>query len=323
MYGYLMHFGIKGQKWGVRRYQNPDGTLTDAGKRRYYSSINGNRLTLLKQKVSDSDFYDIYSDKKIGRAIVDNKSDGGSSLDWIGIKSKERRKGYGQEALDLIIDDLKKSGKKYVELEAAGLDPAAKHIYEKKGFKEIKELKDDDFWNGLTLMKKDLTDSVFISGSSKTQDKESGYYRKSLPKDILKEIDSYMKKGDKILVGDAPGIDRQVQDYVNSKGYSNVVVYGPGKSVRYSANKKWKTKSVDAPQYKEMSPEWLREKDIAMTNDSTKGLAIVLDKGGAKATRNNVDRLMKQNKNVKIFEISSEGENYDKYIDKLIKDISH
>lgn len=31
---YLMHFGIKGQKWGIRRYQNPDGTLTEAGKRR-------------------------------------------------------------------------------------------------------------------------------------------------------------------------------------------------------------------------------------------------------------------------------------------------
>lgn len=31
----LKHFGIKGQKWGVRRYQNPDGSLTEAGKARY------------------------------------------------------------------------------------------------------------------------------------------------------------------------------------------------------------------------------------------------------------------------------------------------
>lgn len=31
----VIHFGIKGQKWGVRRYQNPDGSYTDAGRRRY------------------------------------------------------------------------------------------------------------------------------------------------------------------------------------------------------------------------------------------------------------------------------------------------
>lgn len=30
----LYHAGIKGMKWGVRRYQNKDGTLTDAGKKR-------------------------------------------------------------------------------------------------------------------------------------------------------------------------------------------------------------------------------------------------------------------------------------------------
>ena len=31
----LYHHGIKGQKWGVRRYQNPDGSLTAAGQARY------------------------------------------------------------------------------------------------------------------------------------------------------------------------------------------------------------------------------------------------------------------------------------------------
>lgn len=34
----LYHWGIKGMKWGVRRYQNKDGTLTAAGRKRYYNS---------------------------------------------------------------------------------------------------------------------------------------------------------------------------------------------------------------------------------------------------------------------------------------------
>ena len=32
---FLAHYGIKGQQWGVRRFQNPDGSLTEAGRDRY------------------------------------------------------------------------------------------------------------------------------------------------------------------------------------------------------------------------------------------------------------------------------------------------
>ena len=34
----LQHHGIKGQKWGVRRFQNKDGDLTPAGRKRYDST---------------------------------------------------------------------------------------------------------------------------------------------------------------------------------------------------------------------------------------------------------------------------------------------
>lgn len=40
--GELYHYGTKGMKWGVRRYQNADGSLTDAGKKRYDRDVREN-----------------------------------------------------------------------------------------------------------------------------------------------------------------------------------------------------------------------------------------------------------------------------------------
>ena len=55
----LYHHGIKGQKWGVRRYQNKDGSLTEVGRKRYSKTIDinsMNRKDLLKLVNSGKDF---------------------------------------------------------------------------------------------------------------------------------------------------------------------------------------------------------------------------------------------------------------------------
>ena len=60
----LYHHGIKGQKWGVRRFQNKDGSLTPAGKKRYDEPNVGRKFV---QKTSESVTIDGQTFKVYGR----------------------------------------------------------------------------------------------------------------------------------------------------------------------------------------------------------------------------------------------------------------
>lgn len=66
----LYHFGIKGQKWGVRNFENYDGTLTPEGRERYgYKNLKAQ----YKKKVKDANSEYIKSNKNILTEKENNK----------------------------------------------------------------------------------------------------------------------------------------------------------------------------------------------------------------------------------------------------------
>lgn len=66
-YRVLYHHGIKGQKWGVRRFRNADGTLTAAGKRR---QANKDHKAEIKDRKTASKYRRTLSDEELNNRVI-------------------------------------------------------------------------------------------------------------------------------------------------------------------------------------------------------------------------------------------------------------
>lgn len=184
MNDYLEHHGIKGQKWGVRRYQNPDGTLTKEGKERnkLRNNIIRNRpmtddineivdtLTNKEKKLLGASLHEKWIEKDFENETLMNKAfsfvakecdipisfievwTNQSNVGQIAIATrndpKYRNKGYSSKVINEAIKWTERYGNKSIkELEwiAENTNTASLNLAKKFGFKKDKKQNWEDY----------------------------------------------------------------------------------------------------------------------------------------------------------------------------------
>lgn len=128
----LTHHGIPGMKWGIRRYQNKDGSLTNAGKRRYEKEL---------------------AKAKAEQKVIKNRERTKAKLD----KLEEMKR--DNAARKKALDDSEKS-KKQIAQEKAAAEERARLI--KSGKVRPKNMSDDELkaWKDRLDLEKSYSDAL-------------------------------------------------------------------------------------------------------------------------------------------------------------------
>ena len=150
---------------------------------------------------------------------------------------------------------------------------------------------------------------IFISGSISS---------KEIPDVVIKSVDNSREMNYTILIGDATGIDKSIQDMLKADNYKNVEIYHVGPTPRNFADRAWINKRilVDTDNEKLFKDgKYTREaqmmKDKAMVDNADFGLVIWRDTSKnrfgnvhvSKGSLNNIYNLLMQEKYVGLFYI--------------------
>ena len=180
--GELYHHGIPGMKWGVRRYQRKDGTLTAAGKKRYREATDYGKKSA-EQLKANTEAYNYTRNTKEFSLAVDEISQSG----WM------KRNKYIDDVLNDPDNHLyKESYRKSIEMLRAKSNSG-----DKRTDAQIEEDWNHHFWNEMEK----LVESYYYKNVAPGKTPESDYV------EYRTQVDNYIDKISQKVRGDWGGYE--------------------------------------------------------------------------------------------------------------------
>lgn len=184
----LIHWGVRGMKWGLRRYQNSDGTLTEAGKKRYNKELEKIRTEkkVAKQKLETQAKLEKLDAKRREIDELNSKISNASIKDRITGRFKkkaeeaERKKQADEEKRKKQAEEAERKKKSDEEKRKKKDEEAEKNDkQEKPKEKKLKDMNDDELQAKINRLNLEKRYAELTSNPSKAE-KTKGWVSEAL-----------------------------------------------------------------------------------------------------------------------------------------------